>query len=130
DPDRGLCCGGRIMRNGRGNKPRDTYENSRKQGLKVTVQYRTKHGKVYELTSGAATLAVHISPPEDAADAGPWHVEAHLGVATGPSTVDGWGATPADALRVVASSWTSQLPALATFDWDAVAHELRSVRAI
>jgi len=115
------------MRNGRAG---DAHENTRKQGLRVTVQYRTKHGKVYELTSGAATLAVHISPPENAADAGPWHIEARLGAATGPSMADGWGATPADALRVVASSWTSQLPALAAFDWDAVANELRSVRAI
>jgi hypothetical protein len=99
-------------------------------GPKITVQYRAKRGKVYELKSGEAQLAVHISPPEGPGDSGNWHVEARSGVGTSGCAVDGWGATAADAFRDVARAWTSHLPSLAVFDWEAVARELQGVRAL
>lgn len=98
-------------------------------GLKITVQYRTKHGRCYELMNGGATLVVHISPPEEAVQApGSWHVEARSG-ADSPS-VDAWGPTAAEALSEIARTCASQVPSLAAFNWETVAHELHLVHAV
>jgi hypothetical protein len=83
---------------------------------------------VYEITRGNDVLALSISPPE--LDSDKWHVEARLG--TGPSEVmaDGWGMTPTAALVATALAWTSQVPTLTVFDWDAVTRELKGVQAV
>jgi len=100
-------------------------------GLKIIVQYRgKKRGKVYELKSGESVLAVHISPPEELDDAGTWHVEARSTANGEPTSVDGRGATAAEALSVVARAWVTRTPSLAPFNWDAVAHELHLVQAV
>jgi hypothetical protein len=85
---------------------------------RISVQYRTKQGKVYEITRGLDVLALCISPPE--LDSDKWHVEARLG--SGP------GAT--DALSATALAWTTQTPRLTVFDWDAVTRELKVVQAV
>jgi hypothetical protein len=108
------------------------------EGTKIIVQYRAKGGKVYELKSGEAVLAVHISSRESREDRainagvpGNWHIEAHSNASgLSPSSVDGWGATPAEALREVVRAWTSHAPSLAVFNWEAVTRELHVVRAI
>src|SRR5437762_11982814 len=94
--------------------------------IKVTVQYRTKHGKVYELTRGTDVLALSISPPQ-VAKSGQWHVEARLGAGPSDPLADGWGATATAALTATAHAWTS-CGGLTVFDWDAVARELHDVR--
>lgn len=99
-------------------------------GLKLTVQYRSKHGKIYELTCADTVLAVHISPPQDAALSREWHVEARLGSEPGPSLVDAWGPTAVEALRRVERAWRDHSPSLAAFNWDAIVHELNAVRAL
>jgi hypothetical protein len=102
-----------------------------KEGLRVTVQYRTKHGNAYELASGTDVLAVHIiSPAENASDSSSWHVEARGAVGATAPAIDGWGATAAEALHDAGRAWVSQSPALAPFNWEAVARELHAVRAI
>jgi hypothetical protein len=118
------------------NAPRPrAAKSSETEGTKIIVQYRAKGGKVYELKSGEAVLAVHISSPksdelvEGAGVAGNWHIEARA-AGLSPSSVDGWGATPAEALREVVRAWTSHAPSLAVFNWEAVTRELHVVRAI
>ena len=96
--------------------------------IKVSVQYRTKRGKVYELTRGVDVLAVSISPPEFA-DSGQWHVEARLGAGPSDPLADGWGATATAALTATARAW-SEYGGLTVFDWDAVARELHGVNAV
>lgn len=98
--------------------------------IKLTVQYRAKSGKIYELTCGGAVLAVHISPPADSEGPQDWHVAARLGTAPGPSLVDAWGATATEALRRVEHAWRAHSPSLTAFNWDAVVHELSAVRAL
>lgn len=97
--------------------------------VKITVQYRTKRGKTYELTSRETVLAVHIARPEGPAASGTWHVEARLGTGVGPSIADGWGTTPAEALRETGRAWASRAP-VTVFDWEAVTRELRGVHAV
>jgi hypothetical protein len=98
--------------------------------LKMIVQYRSNHGKTYELQAQGNVLAVHISPPDNPEDPGKWHVQARLGAAAGPSIADGYGASGADALRETARAWTSQIPLPAVFDWEAVTRLLQTVRAV
>ncbi len=75
-------------------------------------------------------LSVHIRPRQSPLDSGDWHVETRLGTGDGPSVVDAWGATPADALRGVVSAWGVQVPKLQVFNWEAVTRELHAVRAV
>lgn len=95
---------------------------------RISVQYRTKQGKVYELTRGTDVLALCISPPELNSDK--WHVEARLGSGPGVVAADGWGTTATAALSAAALAWTSQVPKLTVFDWDAVTRELQVVQAV
>src|SRR5450432_1041524 len=90
-------------------------------GPKIIVQYRAKGGKVYELQSLDAVVAVRISHRDDAAVPSGWHVDAQSRPDTGPSVVEGWGTTAAEAFNEVASAWKSHSPALAVFDWVAIA---------
>jgi hypothetical protein len=99
-------------------------------GVKLTVQYRSKRGKFYELDCAGSMLAVHISPPEDSTVLREWHVEARLGSALGPSLVDARGPTARDALSKVERAWRDHVPSLAAFNWDAVVQELSAVRAV
>src|SRR5438105_4647765 len=87
----------------------------------ISVQYRTKQGKVYEITRGSDVLALCFSPPE--LDSGKWHVEARLGTGPGAVVADGWGTTATAALSATALQWTSQVPVLTVFDWKAVTRE-------
>jgi hypothetical protein len=98
--------------------------------VRITVQYRAKSGKIYELTHRESLLAVHISPPSDPVKPDSWHVEARLGTAAGPSLAEGWGATAADALRETGRAWLARVPSVTPFDWEAVTRELKGVQAV
>jgi hypothetical protein len=94
-------------------------------GLKISVQYRAKRGKVFELTDGAMVLSVSIMPEES----GPWRVEARIGTGMlGPSLAEGAGDTAAEALTDVATAWRAAQ--LAILDWDAITRVLRVVNAV
>ena len=107
-------------------RTRSTVDDGR---LKVSMQYRTKYGMVFEFIDGANVLAVQISPPLSD-DSREWHVETRLGTAAGPALVDAWGATAAEALRKAASTWVAHVPPLTAFDWEGVASALHAVRAV
>jgi hypothetical protein len=94
------------------------------------MQYRSKLGRVFELTDGAAILTVHIVPRQSPLEPDDWHVETRLDTGTGPPVVDGWGASPAEALGAVARTWVGTTPSLQVFNWETVTHELRAVQAV
>lgn len=99
--------------------------------LRITDQFRTRAGMVYELRQHGARLTLLIS--ERAADDGVanWHVEASSNVAPG-AAIEQVASTRADALRMTGVQWVADCGArgLPTFDWEAVAHALTAVRAI
>jgi hypothetical protein len=100
--------------------------------IRVTInaQYRTRQGRVYELSQGTDVLSLHIARPEFSVT-GDWHVEGRLGIATGGEPLaDGWGNTRVAALDALAAVWKSHSPRLVAFDWEAVASELRGVQAV
>jgi hypothetical protein len=100
--------------------------------IKITNQFRSKNGFVYDLKSEDSRMTLSIAPRENADDAGEWRVEAQMKRDPDAVAIVGWGATRSDALRDVASSWTSRTDELGlpTFDWDAVARVLTEVRAL
>jgi len=99
-------------------------------GPKIIVQYRAKGAKIYELQSDGAVVAVRICQGEDAASPLGWHVDAQSDSGRGLPAIEGWGTTAAEALKEVARAWNAHNPALATFDWDAIARELHVVHAL
>ncbi len=102
-----------------------------KDSLKITNQFRNKRGIVYDLKHQADRLTVCITQRENPDDRDEWRVDLSAG-SQGEAVVTEWGPTKADALRAAATTWASQADALSlpTFDWDAVAKALGSVRAI
>jgi hypothetical protein len=98
--------------------------------VKISVQYRSKLGRVFELTERGHVLAVHITRRQGPEDAGEWHVETRLGTGTGPFLVEAWGATRAEALREVANAWSTHSPSLEALNWEAVTKALLAVDAV
>jgi hypothetical protein len=101
-------------------------------GLRITMQYRSKHGNVYELEKAGSTLAVHVLPCAPAGDSGDWLVEAQSSRAEDAVVIAERGATRAAALREVGRKWTesAQTRNLPLFDWNAVETVLHTVRAL
>jgi hypothetical protein len=102
-----------------------------KDALKITNQFRNKRGIVYDLKHQADRLTVCITQRENPDDVNEWRVDLSAG-SQGEAVITEWGATKADALKAAGSTWISQADALnlPTFDWDAVAKALTTVRAI
>ncbi len=96
---------------------------------KVTMQYHSGNGFVYELDSAGTPLAVHVSR---AAAEGDWLVAVHNGRSVDAAVIAESASTRSEALRRVASSWAEKSfeLGLPKFDWNAVADALLAVRAI
>ena len=100
--------------------------------LKITNQFRSKMGFVYDLKCEGSRLTVNITPRQNPADAGEWHVEARPGSLPDVVPIAAWAPTRVDALREVGRLWSSQVTSngFPTFDWEAVAKALSDVRAV
>lgn len=100
--------------------------------LRITDQFRSKNGFVYDLRFEGARLTLFIAPREHPSDAGEWKVEASTRRLPEPFVITHWGPTRADALQEVGRSWVAQAPSndLPAFDWAAVEKALREVRAL
>jgi hypothetical protein len=97
--------------------------------LRITAQFRTREGMAYELREHGERLTVLITAAADASM--PWRVEAF---ATGrpDANVQHAALTRREALRLTGAEWRRDAGArtLPSFDWDAIALALGSVRAI
>ncbi len=102
-----------------------------KEALKITNQFRNKRGIVYDLKHQADRLTVCITQRENPDDQGEWRVDLSAG-SQGEPVVSEWGPTKADALKAAGAAWSATADSLGlpTFDWDAVAKALTTVRAI
>jgi hypothetical protein len=98
---------------------------------KITMQYRSPNGFVYELDDSGVPLEIRISREPPFAKTGDWYVAAHQG-RKADAIVSEAAATGSEALQRIEQSWvakTSELN-LPAFDWAAVATALQTVRAI
>ena len=99
-------------------------------GPKIIVQYRAKRGKVYELQCIGGVVCVSISRDDPDAEPATWRVGANSPSLDVLPFVEAQGVSAAEALAEVARAWKAHTPALAAFDWDAIAHELHVVQAL
>jgi len=99
---------------------------------KVTMQYRSGSGKVFELESAGKILDVHVTPHESSDSADLWRVAAHDRRSAGAIVISETGATRGEALEKVSRSWVEQMRErnLTAFDWIAVTNTLQAIRAI
>lgn len=99
---------------------------------KVTMQYRSGAGKVFELESAGKLLDVHVSPRDESGAAGEWRVTAQDRRGGNATVITEWGATKGEALEKVSRTWVEQMSErnLSAFDWVAVTQTLQAIRAI
>jgi superfamily II DNA/RNA helicase len=99
--------------------------------LRITNQFRSRNGFVYDLRCEGATLILSIKPRENPDDPGDWSVEARVR-SQDAAPITAWGPTKRDALREVGVAWVASAPSLGlpTFDWTAVATVLSEVSAV
>jgi hypothetical protein len=102
------------------------------EAVKITNQFRSKDGFVYDLRSEGARLTVTIMPREHSGDLGDWKIEARASHGPDAVAVTEWGKDRVEVLREVGRSWADKAleHGLPAFDWEAVAKALKDVRAI
>jgi hypothetical protein len=99
---------------------------------RITNQFRRRGAMVYDLSCDGVRLTIEVVPRESSDGLGEWAVHAHAHHVPDKPTVDGPGATRADALSAVARSWAAKQGAdgFPTVDWEAIKQALLAVRAI
>ena len=87
---------------------------------------------VYDLSAEGHRLTVSIFQRENPQEPGDWRIEARASRSDEAVVVSEWGASRTAALKSVGEAWTARASAdqLPSFDWEAVAKLLDSVRAI
>jgi hypothetical protein len=104
--------------------------------LRITMQYHSRNGMVYELERAGFTLDLHVAPdqpPGESFDAASqWRVGAQSSRAPDALVITERAATRTEALRRVGETWAAcaQANSLPQFDWIAVEKVLLSVRAL
>ncbi len=97
--------------------------------VKITNQFRSRTGFVYDLKCDGARLVLRIGASLVADDG--LHVHAASATADETPSVEAYAPTRADALREVGKRWTdSGGPNFPPFDWEAVEKALSAVRAL
>jgi len=99
---------------------------------KITNQFRSRTGFVYDLKSSGVRLTLNIWQKQTPADPGEWCVDARASATPDGTSIEAWGGTRIDALREVGRLWATKGGALGlpTLDWEAVATALSGVRAV
>jgi len=108
-------------------------DSASRRALRITDQFRKNDGMYYDFRCDDDRLTITITPRATQDDAGEWRVQAWAGRSSETnSLLTEWGTTRADALRAVGDSWASRRLELRlpTFDWEAIAKALGTVRAL
>lgn len=116
-------------------KPAEKSQRPEPNGLRITMQYHSRTGMVYELEKAGLTLDVHVTPEQTGqalAASDQWLVGAQSSRAPDAVVIAERAATRIEALRRVGATWSACAHArnLPIFDWNAVEKVLQSVRAI
>jgi hypothetical protein len=100
--------------------------------IKITDQFRSRNGFVYDFRFEGSRLTLSIAPREGPTDPGDWKVEARTPHSPEPFIITKWGPTRVDALHELAAAWPSEATThgLPSFDWAAVEKALKDVRAL
>lgn len=103
-----------------------------KDALRITDQFRSNRGSVYDLRCQGSRLTVCIAERNNSQDPGNWRVEAWTGPRGDANVIAEWGTTRAVALSAVGRLWAEHASerGLPSFDWESVAKALGDVRAL
>jgi hypothetical protein len=103
-----------------------------KDALRITDQFRSNRGSVYDLRCQGSRLTLCIAERSNAQDPDNFRVEAWTGARDDANVIAEWGATRAVALSAVGRFWASHASerGLPMFDWESVAKALGEVRAL
>jgi len=95
--------------------------------LRIVMQYRERGGMTYELERDGMQLCLRVAESDAT-----WRIEARLGRSREAECVAGTASTRTEALAEVGRLWreTQMARGLPSFDWEAVAAALSSVRAL
>lgn len=111
-------------------KDNDDDSNDKARTVKITNQFRSRTGFVYDLKCDGQRLVLRIGASELQPEDG-WHVQAASASSDDTPSVEAYAATRADALREVGRRWAdSGGPNFPAFDWEAVEKALTAVRAL
>jgi hypothetical protein len=121
-----------VTASGSGGGRRSEDAAGKANALKITNQYRSKTGFVYDLKCNGMRLTVGIAPRQGPTDPGEWCVEGQAGSLPDMLPIAAWGPTRSETLSEVGRQWVSKTAELGLpeFDWVAVAAVLADVRAI
>lgn len=116
-------------------RPAGKSERAEPNALRITMQYHSRNGMVYELERAGVTLDVHVAPDQagESFDAvSQWRVGAQASRDQDAVVITERAATRAEALRRVGETWTAcaHTRNLPIFDWSAVEKVLLAVRAL
>lgn len=100
--------------------------------LKITQQARIRTAMVCDLSADEHRLTLSTYGRENAEDAGEYRIEARPSRAPDAPVITGWGDTRLEALAEVGKSWRARAEAenLPSFDWEAIATLLATVRGV
>ncbi len=108
------------------------HEKVNPDAMKITNQFRSRTGFVYELKADGVRLTVSIAQRQGPTDEAEWCVEAKSNAAPDSAPILAWRDTRAEALREVGRAWSTSAAnlGLPPFDWDAATVALTNVRAV
>lgn len=100
--------------------------------IKITDQFRSRTGFVYDFRFEGSRLTLSISPRENATDPADWKIEARTPHGSEPFILTKWGPTRVETLHELAAAWAAEaVPrGLPAFDWAGVENALKDVRAL
>jgi hypothetical protein len=109
-----------------------SMKEARIDAAKITDQFRSRTGFVYDLRCDGSKLTLFIAPTEQPSDAGQWMVEARMSHSPEMLVIAKHGTTRREALRAMAQWWRSKERELGLpkVDWEAVEKALTQVRAL
>ncbi len=116
-------------------RPAEKSERAEPNALRITMQYHSGKGMVYELEKAGLTLDVRVALDQTGESfdvAAQWLVGAQSSRDLDAVVITERAATRMEALRLVGQTWTAcaRERNLPLFDWSAVEKVLLSVRAL
>jgi cold-inducible RNA-binding protein len=106
---------------------------SKKDEVRVTMQFRERHGMTYEVDCAGTALCIRMLPTDQSEKS--WRIEAILKQAVDENShpvIAATAATRALAIEEISRMWNVERPlrGLPAIGWDAVTHALIAVRAM
>ena len=109
-------------------------KDAKKPAVRITGQFRSRDGMVYDFICDNIRIAISVSPstPDDQTPDDQWNAEAIAKQVATPVSLHGVGPSRGDAITALAETWMSKNGAEGApwLDWSAIREALAAVKAI